>query len=396
MAYRFGLYYFSDDIGQTLQRIVNRSPQGIIVHSSSLIEVFPPPLHRDVDILFIEYHEEVDGLDLWLESLKNNANRQYVFLYLHEADTDTLLKVLRLGVAECFIDRVDAEEFENALQRLSKDPSTFSASEKTRVISFFGSKGGVGVTFMAVNLGYTLAQSCREPTLLLDLDLRSGDISSFLDIQPRYTILDIIENFDRMDPQYLQDVIHSKDKGLNVLPAPPKMEDSELVNSHHVEKILQYIRIQNLYHWIIMDLGDVLDEVTLKGIERSDQVFLVTSLNIPGLRNAKKIFEMLQLLFSTEKVHIIANSYHKSVDIKPKEGSKFLGQEFFATFTFDYAAVIQSINEGRAVGEILPQHRLALEFNNFAKSLQNKETGENMSEGWFTSLARRFNWRGKS
>ncbi len=85
MALRFSLYYFSDDIGQGLQKIVNRSPQGIIVHSSALTEVFPPPVNQESDVFFIEYKEDIDGLDLWLDSLKNNGNRPFVFLYLQEA-----------------------------------------------------------------------------------------------------------------------------------------------------------------------------------------------------------------------------------------------------------------------------------------------------------------------
>ena len=397
MPFRVSLYYFSDGIGQSLQKIVNRSPQGIIVHSSTLTEVFPPPVNHETDIFFVEYREAIDGLDLWLESLKNIANRPFVFLYLQEANTDTLLRALRLGVQECFIDQLEAEDFENALKRLNKDPIILSTGEETRVVSLLGCKGGVGVTFMAVNLAQTLAQGWKEPSLLFDLDFRSSDVSSFLDIQARYTIKDIVENFDRLDPQYLQDIIYNKDSGLDVLPGPAKMEDSELVHSHHLEKILQYIRIQNIYRWIIMDLGNVLDEITLKGIERSDQVFLITNLNIPSLRNAKKILEMLQMLgFNEDKVQVLVNGYHKSVDIKPKEGVKFLGQEFFAIFSFDHEAVIQSINEGRTLIEILPQHRLVNEFTNLAKLLHEEEAGDLQSEGWFTPLTRLLKWKGKS
>ncbi len=304
---------------------------------------------------------------------------------------------MRLGVQECFIDRIEAEDFEKALKRLAKDPATPLAGEKTQVVSLLGCKGGVGATFMAVNLAYTLAVGRQEPVLLVDLDLRSGDVSSFLDIKPRYTILDIIDNFDRIDPQYLQDIIHTKDKGLHVLPGPVKMEDSELVHAHHLEKILQYIRIQHVYRWLIMDMGNMLDEITLKGIERSDLVFLITNLNIPSLRNAKKFLEMLQVLgFNRDKVQVLVNGYNKDFDIKPQEGEKFLGQEFFATFSFDHAAAVQSINEGRAVMEILPQHRLTEEFANLARLLHEEETAADPGQGWFRPLTRLLKWRGKS
>ncbi len=132
--------------------------------------------------------------------------------------------------------------------------------------------------------------------LLLDLDLRSGDMCSFLDLQPRYTILDVVENFERIDPQYLKDIIHGLETGPDVLPGPQRFEDSELVQVQHIDNILQYIRSQNLYRYLVLDLGDHLDEITLRAIERSDIVLLITLLTIPGLRDAKKMIETFQLL----------------------------------------------------------------------------------------------------
>ena len=236
---------------------------------------------------------------------------------------------------ECFVTHISEEDFQKAIQRLLKSQNRLNPGEKTQIISLLGCKGGAGVTFIAVNLAQSLAAIRQEPVLLLDLDLRASNISSFLDIQPRYTILDVIENFDRIDPQYLKDIIHSTESGIDVLPGPPRMEDSELVQAHHIEKILQYIRSQNLYRWILLDLGDLLDEITLKALEVSDLVLLITLLTIPGLRDAKKIMEMLQLLeFREEKIQLVVNCYSKDSDInwrRPKNSWDRIFWEFCAS-----------------------------------------------------------------
>ncbi len=359
MAVRFNLYYFSQPTGEYLHEVVSATPQGIVAHASLLSASLPEPADNEADVYFVEYDDRIPQLDHWLEAIQHQTDHKAIFLYLREASTDTLLKALRLGVQECFVTQISEEDFQKALQRLFKAQTALHPGEKTQIISVIGCKGGTGVTFIAVNLAQSLAAIRKEPVLLVDLDLRASNVSSFLDIQPRYTILDVIDNFDRIDPQYLKDIIHSTDSGLDILPGPPRLEDSELVQAHHLEKIFQYIRSQNLYRWILLDLGDVLDEITIKALEGCDLVLLITSLTIPGLRDAKKIIEMLQMLeFSAEKIQMVANCYCKDSDIKEAEAKKFLGQDFFATLRFDHNAVVRSINEGQPLVKTQPRHRL--------------------------------------
>ena len=318
----------------------------------------------------------------WIETIQHHNGHGAIFLYLRQADTDTLLKALRLGVQECFVSTISREDFQKAIKRLLRTKNALQLGEKTQVIALLGCKGGAGVTFIAVNLAQALADHGQESVLLVDLDLRAGNVSSFLDIQARYTILDVIENFDRLDPQYLQDIIYHNESGLDVLPGPTRLEDSELVQAHHVDKILSYIRSQNLYRWILLDLGDVLDELTLKALELSDLVLLITVLTIPGLKDAKKILEMFQLLeFPEEKIQLVVNCYRKECDIKEAEAKKFLGQKFFSVLRYDHDSVVRSINEGQPLVKTQPRHRLSLDFLALAKELYPKEE-DNGHRSW--------------
>ena len=296
MAVRFNLYYFSQETGEYLQEVVNAAPQGVVASAALLSNALPELAPDEADVFFIEYDDRTSKLDLWIEDIQHQNGQAAVFLYLREASTDNLLKALRLGVQECFVSQVSEADFQKALQRLLKAKTSLNPGEKTQIISLLGCKGGAGVTFTAVNLAQSLTALRKEPVLLLDLDLRSGDICSFLDLQPKYTILDLVENFDRIDPQYLKDIVHSLDTGLDVLPGPQRLEDSELLQAQFIDNILQYIRSQNLYRWLVLDLGDHLDEITLRAIECSDMVMLITLLTIPGLRDAKKMFETFQML----------------------------------------------------------------------------------------------------
>jgi pilus assembly protein CpaE len=382
MAVSFNLYYFSQNTGEHMQEAVEAIPQGIVAHASLLSTALPDPAASGADVYFIEYKEQVPEIDHWIETIQHHNGQVAVFLYLRHADTNTLLKALRLGVQECFVTAIAEEDFQKAIKRLLKTKTSLQPGEKSQVIALLGCKGGAGVTFTTVNLAQTLADHRQEAALLIDLDLRAGNISSFLDIQPRYTILDVIENFDRIDPQYLSDIIYHNESGIDVLPAPTRLEDSELVQSSHIEKVLSYIKSQNLYRWILLDVGDVLDELSLKALELSDLVLLVTLLTIPGLRDAKKIIELFQLLeFPEDKIQLVVNCYRKDSDIKKAEAKKFLGQDFFSILRFDHNAVVQSINEGQPLIKTQPRHRLSLDFLGLAKQLS-PQAEDNGHRSW--------------
>jgi pilus assembly protein CpaE len=396
MAVRFNLYYFSENTREYLQEVITASPQGIVAETSLLSASLADQPNSETDVCFVEYDDRVDGLDLWIEKIQQQIDHPAIYLYLREASRDTLLKAFRLGVQECFVTQISEEDFQRALQRLLRVKAGLNPGEKTQLISVFGCKGGTGATFVAVNLAQSLASSRNEPVLLVDLDLKASNVTSFLDITPRYTILDVIENFERIDPQYLKDIISSRESGFDVLPGPLRMEDSELVQAQHVEKILQYIRDQNLYRWIMLDLGDQLEEISLKAMEGSDLVLLITQLSIPGLRDAKKIIEMLQLLdMGEEKIQAVVNCYSKDDNINLAEAKKFLGQDFLAVLRFDHSAVLRSINEGKPLVETLPRHKLSLDFSALARELhKNGDNGATQPGRWF-SLKRLLRLGGK-
>ena len=397
MAVRFHLYYFSPQTGEYLQEVVNAASQGVVAAAALLSEDLPELSPQEADVYFVEYDDRTSKLDLWIEDIQHQNGQAAIFLYLREASTDNLLKALRLGVQECFVSQISEEDFQKALQRLLKAKTSLHPGEKTQIISLLGCKGGAGVTFTAVNLAQSLTALRKESVLLLDLDQRAGDVCSFLDMQPRYTILDVVENFDRIDPQYLKDIIYTLENGPDILPGPQRFEDSELLQAQHVDKILHYIRNQNLYRWLILDLGDYLDEMTLRAIECSDMVLLIILLTIPGLRDAKKMLETFQMLeLGEDKIRLVVNSYSKEADIKLAEAKKFLGLDFLAVLRFDHNAVVRSINEGRPLVETQPRHKLSLDFGALAQEL-NQNGGDNgPSPGRWGSLKKLLRLGGNS
>jgi pilus assembly protein CpaE len=387
MAIRFSLYYHSKENGEYLQKIINTSRQGMLVDTQSLTNL-PGRVNSGTDVVFLEYQEDDAKLDRWIEKTAADPKSPSIFLFLHEITTNSLWKALRLGVKECFSFPIRVEEFQEALDRLPTPDASLEVAETTRVVSFLGSKGGVGNTFIATNVAHLLAQEQKGQVLLMDLDLRYGQVIYFYDVQPKYNVIDVIENFERLDKTYLQGLFHSYDKFLSILPAPSRLEEAEAVTGEHLEKILRYLKNSRLFSWILLDCCHQMDEVTLKALELSDDILLVTNPSIPALSNAKKLLELLQLLdLGGVRSEVILNSWQKRGDLGEAEVVSFLGREVTSKITFDPQQVGRCINEGRPMGELAPRHTVCQELKAIAGRLLGDE-GKSAGSGlkWIKRL----------
>jgi pilus assembly protein CpaE len=382
MAPRFGLYSQSPETREYLEKIIGSMPQGELLENKPL-EPLPGPVNPEADVVLVEYQEDNPLLDRWIEKVASDPKGPPIFLYLKELSTDSLRKALRLGVRECFSFPIKAEEFQEALTRLPRRAPLPEEVGFTQVISFLGCKGGVGNSFLAANVASLLARGRQEPVLLVDLDLRYGQIVHFFDAKPKYTIIDVVESLDRSESGYLESLLHPCDKHLSLLPAPPRIEDAELVTPAHLEKILNYLKNLRLFRWILVDCCHQMDEVTLKALEMSDELLLVATPSIPALANAKKLMEVFQLLgLDGIKLDLWLNYWQKQGDMSLPEVESFLGRELAGTVSFDSLQVGRSINEGRPLTETAPKHPVCRDLKKMVSRITGAEQKETARSFW--------------
>lgn len=357
MAIRFSIYYNSPEIGEHISQSLSSLSHGQAVESDTL-ENLPDQINPGLDVVFLEYQTGNPQLDRWIEKAAADRKNPPIFAILPVVSTEALLKAFRLGVKECVTHPFKDEELQWAVERLV---ARLLVEERlvaaTRIISFVGSKGGVGTTFIVANLASLLTREHKKRVLVADLDVRYGQLKYFFDAKPLYTIIDLIENIERLDSSYFQSLVHSHDKNLHLLPAPNRIEEGDAVLPEHIDKILGFIKGLQTYPFILVDAGHRVDEVTLRALEMSDLVVLVTTPSIPALSNAKKLTELLHLL-GVEESHLefVLNSWEKKGDLAVSEVGKFLGRKIEYVLHNDPLEVARSINEGRPLAETAPRH----------------------------------------
>ena len=384
MSTQFSIYYNSLENQEYLRQIIEASGTGKLVESNDLAHL-PSQAVNGIDVVFLEYQENNPELDHWIEKIAANPRSPAIFLYFKEISTNNLWKAIRLGAKECFTFPIQEEDFQQAVKRIMARTEVRKGPAKpTQIISFLGCKGGIGTSFLVANLASLLAQERRGKVLVVDLDLGFGQLNYFFDVHPEHTLAEVIENLERLDKNYLQNIFYPIGDNCYLLPAPARLEEAETINAGHLEKIISYLKENLGFRWILIDCCHQLDEITLKALELSESLMLVTAQSIPALSNAKKMLDILNLLELKElEVEVLVNYWDRQHELSVADVENFLGKTIAGTITCDYKQASFSVNEGKLLVETSPRHPISGDLKLIAGKISQEDTPEETNgSGW--------------
>jgi pilus assembly protein CpaE len=158
--------------------------------------------------------------------------------------------------------------------------------------------------------------------------------------------VDLAPRSDELDPEIVEEVMlkHAA-SGMHILAAPSKPEYAEKVTSSQFSTVLEYLR--QMYSYVVVDCASLLTDVTLSAIDVSDLVVLITTQDIPSIKNCRLFLDLSQTL-GIERDHIlfIMNRYDKRINITPERVAENLKQEVSSVIPLDEATVMKAVNRG--------------------------------------------------
>jgi pilus assembly protein CpaE len=288
-----------------------------------------------------------------------------------DASPSTILGSIRAGAHEFLQLPIDKSEFQTVLERISQHRHTGDAGPKKdgRIIAVFSGKGGTGVSFLATNLAGAMDTS----TLLVDLNLQSGDAASFLGLEPRYSLADFVANRARLDDALITSLITPHSASLALLAAPLETHETDEIEPEHVTEILHLV--SQRYSNVVLDLPHTFDPITIAALDIADDILLVMAVDIPGIRSTKRALNVLErLAYPRSGIHVVVNRWSKHTDVELQRVQAHLGEQFIGFIPNDYGKVIDSINLGRPHVHTDPSSRIALEIKRIASVLSADRT----------------------
>ncbi len=300
-----------------------------------------------------------------------------------------VIRAIRAGAVEFLRRPVSSPDLAIALEkvrRLRGMPAK-TQGEVGQIISVYATKGGLGVTSLATNLAVCLAQKTPDHVLLADLDVHQGSVTAFLNLEPTYSVQDVFGQPHRVDHAYLKGLLLRHSSGLNVLPAPPALEQVHFTPGQ-VTAGLEAIRSH--FAHVILDLPRDVGPGTIAALDQSDQILYVVGLNVPALRaSANGLATIRSLGIDMRKVRVIVNRADARDEVTVKQAREVLALPIFWRAPNDYPTVVSSINGGTPFVLAAPRSEIAKSLQQLSEVVVRRVGDPEDVRGWLPAIARR-------
>ena len=304
-----------------------------------------------------------------------------VILIRRRVDTSVLAEALRSGMREVVEER-DLTGLGAAVSRAKQVWTALNgpqAAEATgpmgQLITVFSPKGGVGKTTLAVNLAIALSDKGRKRVCVVDLDLGFGDIAITLQLIPARTIADAVHFESGLDFSVLEPLLTPHGTGISALVAPVQPDAKDAIPASLVGRILNMLKAN--FDFVVVDTAPTFDEFVLQAFDETDQLLLVTTLDVPTLKNVKIAVETLDLLnFPKPRRHLVLNRADDKVGLSAEEVESTLAMKIEVSIPTS-SQVANATNSGEPITSALPKHPVSQAVSRMAQSFEQKaeETG---------------------
>jgi pilus assembly protein CpaE len=363
----------TESLNKTVKYIKSLGEQASVEGATTSFEAGFELVHKKHPMVVIMSVDE-GQYDAALERIKTILTRfprVSIFTVCEDRSAETIFAFMRAGVTEYLLRPLSELDLASALQKLGRlwlvrPPE----ADEGKIITLFSPKGGVGVTTIALNLAVNIHELTNQPTILVDLDLNAGDVTTFLNLKAAYTMSDVTANIGKLDKSFLQGVITRHESGIYVLADPQKVEEAVSISAADVKKVLGLLR--TMFKYIILDTEPAFNERTRTAIEMSNLLFMIFIMSLPGIRNMQRYLNYLDNTGKVkEKIRLIVNRRLKKDEIKAEDAEKVLERPLFWSVPNDYDTVMACLNKGVTISKFDPKSKLNISIRDLASTTIN-------------------------
>ena len=321
----------------------------------------------------------IDGITA-SEAITQQVPYTQVIMMSVQGEADYLRRSMLAGAREFLIKPFSSDELISSIRRVyelgasrrvipDSAPPSPQVEERLpeelgKIITVFSPKGGVGCSTVAINLAIALHRMEGKQVALVDGSLQFGDVAVLLNLQANRSLADLAPHVDELDRELLSHVILKHESGIDALLAPPRPEMADLIAPGVLNAILDKLR--HMYDYIVIDTPSTLADATLTVLDAADRVVLITTPDIPSIKNAKLFFEVTEALeYPLDKTTLILNKADRHANIRAEDIQASIKYPVASQIPLDERTTTAAANQGvpfmlSAPGTPLAQAMVAL------------------------------------
>ena len=309
----------------------------------SAVETLEPllaakPSTKLPDLVVIDIRTQA-GVPASLATLRRAHPGMGVVVVATTLDPAMMLEAMRAGVSEVLSEPLNADDLRQAVRRIQ---SLNDATGEGQVFAFVGGKGGVGTTTVAVNVATALARGDKNRVLFLDLHPAYGDAALFFGVEPRFSVLDALENTHRLDEAFLKGLLVRTEVGVDLLAS----SDRSMVvpmDAHRVRALLDFVKRR--YAYVIVDVPRS-DSAVLDALETASRIVVVANQELSTVRGSARIATTLRQRYGKDHVQVVVSRFDAASPIAQEDVERVVGGSVRHLIPSDYRRALEALNRG--------------------------------------------------
>jgi pilus assembly protein CpaE len=344
-----------------LDEMLRPSGAQIVALSAGEVSTLTQPGATVPDALVLDLREQ-SAVPPALTAIKRQHPGVGVVIVAARLDPALMLDAMRAGVSEWVAEPITAAALAAAIERVVMQRASKPAV--ARVFAFVGAKGGVGTTTVAVNVATALAKIAPRKCLLIDFHLAHGDAALLMGVEPKFSVLDALENPHRLDDAFLRGLVAHAKSGVDLLGSAERSMSSA-PDVKHVRALIDFVAQQ--YAYVVLDVPRS-DLTILDSLDLVSKITLLANQELTTVRSASRLALSLRQRYGKERVEIVMSRYDKNAEIRREDVERVTGGTVQRLIPSDYRLALEASNKGRPV--VVDNHnRLAASLVSLARGL---------------------------
>ena len=319
--------------------------------------------HRP-QVVIVGFDNDFDAAVRLGSALKQDQPHLVLVAHATTADPERIRAAMRAGYRDFVVLPEDANLLRRSVREAPRE--TVTATDQGLVVAVIGAKGGVGTTFLSVNLAAELAPVHR--VCVADLDFSMGDVASMLDLQTSSHMHDLLANLNRLDERMLAGSVGVHPSGVHVIAQPLELVENDFLRSEDVLRVLS--AAADAYQYLIVDCGGRLDDASRTCATVADLIFLVCSPDVPSVKNAWRRLHLLERQgVDLHRVRLLVNRWDKNPPLSEDDIESNLGIPVAATIANDPSRCQHAVNVGSLLRDVDKRSNAARDISNLVSLL---------------------------
>lgn len=338
----------SGDLASSAQLMATLEQTGMV----NSIRQWPIPADRIPDdampdVVFLDLARDTDPYFTFAAQLRraHPGTKLIACSAISPPSHQLLLEAMRSGVQDFMAKPISVEALKEILARISGDIDTTDLPASNKLIVVMGSKGGVGTTTVAVNLGVQLATFAHKRVVVLDFARPLGNVHLLLDLHPRFGVRDAVENLNRLDSHFFSGLLTQHKTKLEILGGTAQPEEWQAIHVPLLERVVNVA--QNNFDVVLLDMGSQFSSEWSPILRMSRMVMIVAEANVPALWTLdRRLLALSGFGMESDRARIIINRWHKGDEDVLKSIEKSVNRPIFACIPNDFRKASEAVNLG--------------------------------------------------